>query len=231
MNGTEPEDPMSTLSNASDTGEGADDPAAAAFDAMGVKLALQGATLVKLTALVEALSQNQTAATETLTRLTASPTLQLTPIKFAHDLATVRGTAAREGRAAAEEIARADRAGDDARSQALVATRVTAELASWQKWWLIAPFVAGVCVTGLGAIALRPDTSIAAHVARNGNGWQVGSQLMADADPVTWNKFVAAWNEIKRQDAAVDACKESRAAFGFNQAACEVSVPKTGKPK
>jgi hypothetical protein len=77
--------------------------------------------------------------------------------------------------------------------------------------------------------------TLAAWATGNRKGWAAGSQLMESADPVSWTKLVAAWNEIERQEAAIKACRGSYAASSTVAvplaATCDVILPKPMKGK
>ena len=66
------------------------------------------------------------------------------------------------------------------------------------------------------------------------NGWDAGSDLMTAANPVSWNKLVAASNEITRQETAIKACRGVTTLFPAvpaGAATCEVILPKAAGTK
>jgi hypothetical protein len=207
--------------------------AAHAFDAMREAFS---ADTAKLSALIEGQVQHAKIMAATLADLAASPALKLTPQQYASDLAALRAEAVQSAKLTVAAELQAHKNLLNQRSTEIIDQRLNAKIANWRLALLWLPFAAGLILYPLLGTIMPGGNTLAAWATGNRKGWAAGSQLMESADPVSWTKLVAAWNEIERQEAAIKACRASYATSPTlvvppGQPPCDVILPKPTRGK
>ena len=151
------------------------------------------------------------------------------PVKSAQDFERMRVDIARDAKRAAEDAARADLQAWKHQAEGEIVTRTVREQRAVWTWRCAGAGVAGFVLYGVMAATVPGGSYLSAWSTGHTDRWEAGEQLMSIANLKTWNRFVAAWNEMQRQAAAVAACKgQARLFRGDPQHSCEVVLPKAG---
>jgi hypothetical protein len=170
----------------------------------------------------------------TFTNLAASPALKLTPQQYANDLEALRVEAVQSAKLTVAAELQVHKILLNERSAEIIDQRLNAKIANWRLAFLWLPFAAGLILYPLLGAVLPGGNTLAAWATGNRKGWAAGSQVTESADPVSWTKLVAAWNEIERQEAAIKACRASHPPSSTvtvppGVPPCDVSLPKAVK--
>jgi Family of unknown function (DUF6118) len=206
--------------------------AAQAFNAMRETFSAETA---KIAALLEGQIQHSKAMAKTVSDLAISPALKLTPQQYARELEAVRAEAVRGGHLVVATELEAHKSRLIERNDAEIDDRVAAQLATWRIAWWGAPFFLGLILYPLLSLSMPGGNTLATWATGHRNGWAAGSQLMRAADPVSWTKMVEAWDEIQRQQVAIQACRGTGSMFpavaSSSGPSCDVILPKPMKGK
>jgi hypothetical protein len=152
-------------------------------------------------------------------------TLAQMPVRSAHDFDTLRAGITREVSRKVEDATRIEGSAWKDCEEAVIVRRTLHEQRSVTTAWSVAALLGGLVLFPVLGANMYGGSVMAAWATGHTDRWQAGQDLMQVAKPQEWNQFVAAWNEVQRQNKAVAACKGPPDPFGSAPPPCEIILP------